>query len=279
MIYFKDNFSKRLSFLNSVFRSVFFLIFLGLSIGSRANYDLGLTEYHKKNFSLAFVEFEKAAWEGDARAQTALALMHKYGEGTTLDLNVAFEWNLKAAELGHAPAQYNAGIMLLDGVGVERNERKGSEFIALAAEQGFARAIERLRSDKIEIVKTENPSWSRNWDLRVPNHARFSMPSNHPQPEKRFKIQLGAMSSKKKAEILWNDILKGNKALLSELAANVERVEQASNIIWRLRVGDFKTKENATEICARLLEGDKNNSGCLVITDQPREAGHNMRSQ
>jgi len=279
VIHFKDSPWKRLSLRNLVFRSLFFGAFIGFSIASLGDYDVGVAEYQKKNFSRAFVEFEKASWENDARAQTALALMYKYGEGTKINLGQAYQWNLKAAQLGHSPAQYNVGIMLLDGVGVEKNKEKGRDFIALAAEQGFARAIEKIQFENEKMLKLEESSWSRRWDLRVPNHVRFSMPLHHPQSEKTFKIQLGAMSSRRKAEVLWNDLFRNNEALLSDLRVSFERVEQANKVIWRLRAGDFNTEENATEVCARLLKEDKNSSGCLVITDYPEESGHNLSSK
>ena len=204
--------------------------------------------------------------------------MYKYGEGTRINLGQAYQWNLKAANLGHPPAQYNVGIMLLDGIGVEKNKEKGRDFIALAAEQGFVRAIEKIQVEKEKMLEIEKSSWSRRWDLRVPNHVRFSMPLQHPKSEKTFKIQLGAMSSRRKAEVLWNETFRNNKVLLSDLRASFERVEKANKVIWRLRAGDFNTEENATEVCAQLLSEDKNSSGCLVITDYPEEPGHNIGS-
>ena len=267
MIHFKDKPWKHSPFLNLVFRSVIFGPFLGFSIASLGDYDVGVTEYQKKNFSRAFVEFEQASWENDPRAQTALALMYKYGEGTKINLSEAYQWNLKAANLGHPPAQYNAGIMLLEGVRVEKNEKEGREFIALAAEQGFARAKERIAFETEKMLETEKSDWSRRWDLRVPNHVRFSMPQDHPQSKKTFKIQLGAMSSRRKSEVLWNDIFRNNKATLYGLRASFEKVEQANKAIWRLRAGDFKTEEKAKEICSRLLTEDNLISGCLVISD------------
>ena len=49
-----------------------------VSMVSWGNYDLGVAEYKKRNFSRAFIEFKKASREDDVRAQTALALMYKY---------------------------------------------------------------------------------------------------------------------------------------------------------------------------------------------------------
>ena len=259
MIHSKDHFIKQVSFIPSLSCSVTFIIFMVVSMVSWGNYDLGVAEYKKRNFSRAFIEFKKASREDDVRAQTALALMYKYGEGTKTDLTLAYQWNLKAAKLGHPPAQYNVGVMLLDGAGVERDEEKGRDFISLAAEQGFARAIEKIQFEKAEILENENPNWSRNWDLRVPTHL------NSPHSDNTFKIQLGAMSSKEKAEILWNDILIKNRVLFSDLNLSFQRVKLVDKIIWRVQAGDFETKEEATETCKLLFEKDKNNSGCLVV--------------
>ena len=43
--------------------------------------------------------------------------------------------------------------MLLDGAGVERDEEKGRDFISLAAEQGFARAIEKIQFEKARYLR------------------------------------------------------------------------------------------------------------------------------
>ena len=71
----------------------------------------------------------------------------------------------------------------------------------------------------------------------VPTHL------NSPHSDNTFKIQLGAMSSKEKAEILLNDILIKNRVLFSDLNLSFQRVKLVDKIIWRVQAGDFETKK------------------------------------
>ena len=72
------------------------------------------------------------------------------------------------------------------------------------------------------------------------------------------------MSSKEKAEILWNDILIKNRVLFSDLKLSFQRVKLVDKIIWRVQAGDFETKAKATETCTLLLEKDKNNGNAYL---------------
>ena len=53
----------------------------------------------------AFKYFEKAANQGDAKAQYNLAEMYKLGEGRVKNMKKAFEYYEKAANQGHAEAK------------------------------------------------------------------------------------------------------------------------------------------------------------------------------
>jgi TPR repeat protein len=55
------------------------------------------------------------------------------------------KWFRKAAEQGHAPAQYNLGVCYYYGNGVPQNYREAVRWIRKAAEQGHADAIEGLK--------------------------------------------------------------------------------------------------------------------------------------
>ncbi len=46
----------------------------------------------------------------------------------------------KAADQGHADAQYELGFLYITGKGVEPDQQKGMEWIRKAAEQGHAKA-------------------------------------------------------------------------------------------------------------------------------------------
>jgi TPR repeat protein len=88
-----------------------------------------------------------APWPGccarrtdDADAQFNLGVMLANGKGVEQDLELALVWYQRAAEAGHVLAQYNLGSMYARGRGVDRDERRALEWYRMAAEQGAASA-------------------------------------------------------------------------------------------------------------------------------------------
>jgi uncharacterized protein len=78
---------------------------------------------------------DQLAHEGDARAQFWLGFKLAY-DGTAESFSQAGQWYRKAAEQGHALAQFNLGVMYSRGQGVERNKELASFWITKAAERG-----------------------------------------------------------------------------------------------------------------------------------------------
>ena len=82
-------------------------------------------------------ELLKAAERGDSEAQFGLALMYAKGQGgASQDYFKAFEWLRKAAEQGHAKAQYAMGNCYDWGYGTTRDYTKAAYWYQKAAEQG-----------------------------------------------------------------------------------------------------------------------------------------------
>ncbi|HCU67625.1 MAG TPA: hypothetical protein DF774_17900 [Rheinheimera sp.] len=104
------------------------------------DYDAGLVCLNFNNFSCAIVEFQKAATQGDARAQNALGWMYDNGRGVKQDSTKAFEWYQKAAEQGNAIAQYNLGLQYSKGLGIKQDNARAVEWFHKAATQGIASA-------------------------------------------------------------------------------------------------------------------------------------------
>ena len=82
------------------------------------DYEDGMQCYHDGAYDKAFAAFSRAAGQGDAAAQSALALMLYNGEGTERDFAAAAAWYLKAAEQGEADAQFALGELYESGEGV-----------------------------------------------------------------------------------------------------------------------------------------------------------------
>ena len=83
---------------------------------------------------------ESMAEDGDVEAQFQLG---KQFDDQANEIQ-AFKWFKKAADQGHATAQFNVGDMYIDGEGVDRNLAEGRHWLTLAAGQGLQKAKKRL---------------------------------------------------------------------------------------------------------------------------------------
>ena len=99
---------------------------------------LGVYYIEQKKFRKAFEWFKKAAEQGEAVAQFNVGVLYLNGEGVEKDAKVAFEWFKKAAEHGYAVAQSNVGVFYLNGEVVEKDAKEAFEWFKKAAEQGDA---------------------------------------------------------------------------------------------------------------------------------------------
>ena len=84
--------------------------------------------------------FEKAAYEGDAKAQWLLGFLYREGKGVRQDYTKAREWFEKAAAQGDAEAQCGLGFLYYEGKGVIQDYTKAREWFEKAAAQGDATA-------------------------------------------------------------------------------------------------------------------------------------------
>ncbi|KAA8491382.1 Protein sel-1-like 1 [Porphyridium purpureum] len=114
---------------------------------ARAMANLGFMYAHglgglARDDALALELFERATEQNDAAGWNGLGWCYTYGVGTpdrAPDLAKAFKYFSKAAELGHAEAMYNVGVMQLSGATGSASAPKGAEF----AFKSFKRAARR----------------------------------------------------------------------------------------------------------------------------------------
>lgn len=85
---------------------------------------------------LAVASFQRAAEEGVAAAQYALAQHYSAGSGVSKNIPQAFAWYLKAAEQGHVQAQSALGVMCLGNSGMPKDMRQALTWLQKAAENG-----------------------------------------------------------------------------------------------------------------------------------------------
>lgn len=94
--------------------------------------------------------YERAAVDGNAEAQAALAACLESGVGVARDAALAFEWNLKAANAGVAAAQFAVAQAYRDGVGVDADLVRSIAWYRKAARQDHLSAQAEL--ERLELL-------------------------------------------------------------------------------------------------------------------------------
>lgn len=112
--------------------------------GAMADFAAGAQAYDGGDYVSAYAEWHVLAEAGDARAQTAIAGMYRFGEGRPVDLAAAVKWYRRAARRNDAVAQMNLGEMYRRGLGVARDMQRAWMWFAIAAEQGAKWAGQQL---------------------------------------------------------------------------------------------------------------------------------------
>ena len=80
--------------------------------------------------------YREKAYEGDTKAMNNLGVCYERGTGVKVNLELAFEWYLKAAELGDVYGCFNVGECYYHGKGVEQNSELAFEWYMKAADKG-----------------------------------------------------------------------------------------------------------------------------------------------
>ena len=257
--------------------------------------------YKQNNFPAAFAAFTRLAEKGDARSQTILALMYKFGEGTQIDTQKSFTLYQMAAEQGYAPAQFRTGELYAEGIDIDPNLNKAEFWLDQAAKQGFSRAKSSLaevqeskrfigRGVSLKPIKKNGhlseinkqhlrTRRTKNWDLRLPSNYfieneqqtpknKIPMTENDPSTNvKTYSAQIGSMTSKDSAHNLWIELGKSYPALFKDLKPQISISRESTGITYRIRTGAFLTYNDAQNFCNILLENARY-SDCLEIKQQ-----------
>ncbi|MGO9062557.1 MAG: tetratricopeptide repeat protein [Candidatus Binataceae bacterium] len=84
------------------------------------------------------------AGEGNAPAQTKLAILYDQGKGVEQSYSEALEWYLKAAQQNDTTACNNIGVMCFAGFGVQRDLEIARQWFVKAADLGSPGAMDNL---------------------------------------------------------------------------------------------------------------------------------------
>ncbi|MCH8622092.1 tetratricopeptide repeat protein [Undibacterium sp. TS12] len=104
------------------------------------DFNNGVNYYAQGDFASALDSFKNAAEKGNADAQFNLGLMYLNGEGVVQDYKQAMKWFEQSASQGNVRAQVNIGRMYAKGKGVLSNHGVAASWFKKAAEQGYADA-------------------------------------------------------------------------------------------------------------------------------------------
>lgn len=121
----------------------------------QADFAAGARAYDSGDYDTAYGEWLALAEAGDAMAQTAIAGMHRFGEGRRVDLAAAAGWYRTAARQNNIVAQMNLGEMHRFGLGIGRDRALAWVWFTIAADGGGIWARDQLVSFEPVMTKPE----------------------------------------------------------------------------------------------------------------------------
>lgn len=107
---------------------------------ANAQTELGATLWREGKFEEALKWYEKAAAQGQVKAQHSLGVMYVFGQGVEQNYETAIQWFTKAAEQGDIESQYSLGVRYAKGDHGEQDFAQAVKWFTMAANQGSADA-------------------------------------------------------------------------------------------------------------------------------------------
>ena len=114
------------------------LVACGLLVSAAARADVkeGVDAYNAGDYKKAIDEWMPAAAKNDPAALFNLGQVYRLGKGVKPDVHVAESYYMRAAKLGHVPAQGNLASLYLDRKGELFDPKKGIDWLTKAAYHG-----------------------------------------------------------------------------------------------------------------------------------------------
>jgi hypothetical protein len=107
-----------------------------VALCTAADFNSGLTAYNKGDYTTAAKEWRPLAEQGVAAAQFNLGLLYLDGHGVPQDPAEAAKWFTKSAEQDYTQAQHNLGAMYGAGQGVKRDYVQAYKWLNICAAKG-----------------------------------------------------------------------------------------------------------------------------------------------
>jgi TPR repeat protein len=115
-------------------------IFIAVA-STAADFSAGLTAYQNGDYVKAINEWRPLAEQGVAAAQFNLGLMSLDGRGLPQDYTEAARWFERSAEQDYGKAQLNLGALYGVGKGVKRDYVQAYKWLNLCAAKGDAKCV------------------------------------------------------------------------------------------------------------------------------------------
>lgn len=121
------------------------VLLLGALAPAHGNGNDAVAAYESRNYREALRLFRPRAERGDAEAQYYLGLMYEKGNGVSKDQERMRSWYQRAADGGHARAQYKLAIGYAFGLGgLAQSDEDAAKWLQRSAENGYKRAQKNL---------------------------------------------------------------------------------------------------------------------------------------
>ncbi len=125
----------------SLFPTVLTLAVAIAAVPALADFHAGVDAYQKGDFVGAAKEWRPLAEAGDAIAQFNLGLLYLDGHGVPQSSAEAANWFRRAAEQDYTEAQHNLGAMYGSGQGVKRDYMQAYKWLNICAAKGNSGCI------------------------------------------------------------------------------------------------------------------------------------------
>jgi uncharacterized protein len=159
----------------------------------------GLAAFHEGYYKEAAIRWERAAHFGDGDAARNLGHLYRQGLGVEQDTSIAVAWYQVAADAGVASAQYNLGMVYLNGGPNFTTDRtKGLFWLNKAAAAGIVPAQTELARLASAPEPKPEPAAPAAVALNPPPAAAAPVVVETPAAPAR--VQIGSYQTRKAAE-------------------------------------------------------------------------------
>jgi len=131
--------------------------------------------------------------------------------------------------------------------------------VPVFVEEEVEKVVETAPAPKVEVKKEEKQPVKEGAVKEVKAEAKTDSKAESGKEVKvqsapeMWHAQLFSSTDKAKVEKTWKTILAKHKGLLSDMPMNIVKADIAGKgTFYRLQVGDFSTKDRATNLCAKL---------------------------